>query len=616
MPTDVNATTNGLTSPPDGNRGKLQPDRKRPPLPWNNKSVVGIELKSHPVHTKPSDSKASQLEPTANNLKPCLVTPRLARTRLPWIDGISPSFRSGDRPRKASVPGGFASDGDVGVVSTPYKPPPLPTAKSGPKKFARANIALRSVGSSPSLRRKPTEAPLKRRISSVTSTGLVPSRRKSLKPPPEKKMTQGDTTLALEEPSQPLAPQSLQSARTSMVVFKTAESTHPVESPASEDVFVDITDQIDEASTPGKQKRIFPLTTTFTSQSEQLSTRRGRRTPHHQRIDDATEVFENLVDEAGRLVEDAANHGKFEEVSHIVQDATETASTIRARHLMAVGEPLKVSTPTLESSSETSSSGSFSISSRLSQGMLRRAAPPEGSSYRHDRNHVVIHVRKPHQMENIVSESSPNSPTGPSTIDWAYVKKKGQREKSSSSSSSTNSSFRRRSRSREIENGPYEPERIGSRVGFVDDSHPGRVHRRRHRRHRSSGDSGRQHKPVSKATSHIQSKRSSYYDPSEDSFDSDEDEFGLPNTMTESCRFSSTSPHPRNLKAPSLKVRDQVRAHRYSVHRHSRHQSIARNWSTSKKRITATIACLNTSLLGIIVGIYVSFFLLTYRSFD
>ncbi|KAF2493999.1 hypothetical protein BU16DRAFT_512209 [Lophium mytilinum] len=53
-----------------------------------------------------------------------------------------------------------------------------------------------------------------------------------------------------------------------------------------------------------------------------------------------------------------------------------------------------------------------------------------------------------------------------------------------------------------------------------------------------------------------------------------------------------------------MEVRDQLRAHRYGIHRHSRRQPVARNWSTSKKRIVATIACINTSLLGVVIGIY------------
>jgi MFS family permease len=41
-----------------------------------------------------------------------------------------------------------------------------------------------------------------------------------------------------------------------------------------------------------------------------------------------------------------------------------------------------------------------------------------------------------------------------------------------------------------------------------------------------------------------------------------------------------------------------------SLLRNHRRQPIARNWSSGRKRFTAAIACLNTALLGIIVGIY------------
>lgn len=37
-----------------------------------------------------------------------------------------------------------------------------------------------------------------------------------------------------------------------------------------------------------------------------------------------------------------------------------------------------------------------------------------------------------------------------------------------------------------------------------------------------------------------------------------------------------------------------------------RRQPIARNWGTTKKRITATIACINTALVGFLIGVYVS----------
>ena len=44
---------------------------------------------------------------------------------------------------------------------------------------------------------------------------------------------------------------------------------------------------------------------------------------------------------------------------------------------------------------------------------------------------------------------------------------------------------------------------------------------------------------------------------------------------------------------------------KWSIHHHRR-QPIARNWSTRRKRFTAAVTCLNTALIGMLVGIYVS----------
>ncbi|KAF3037998.1 hypothetical protein E8E12_008435 [Didymella heteroderae] len=53
----------------------------------------------------------------------------------------------------------------------------------------------------------------------------------------------------------------------------------------------------------------------------------------------------------------------------------------------------------------------------------------------------------------------------------------------------------------------------------------------------------------------------------------------------------------------TLRVREQAQ-HTFSLRRHHRRQPIARNWGTGKKRLTAVIACINTALLGIIIGVY------------
>lgn len=57
--------------------------------------------------------------------------------------------------------------------------------------------------------------------------------------------------------------------------------------------------------------------------------------------------------------------------------------------------------------------------------------------------------------------------------------------------------------------------------------------------------------------------------------------------------------HPRRNHV-SLREDQTFRLHRY------RRQPIAREWKTLRKRITAVIACVNTALVGLIAGIYVS----------
>ncbi|KAI9699512.1 MAG: hypothetical protein M1820_007143 [Bogoriella megaspora] len=42
----------------------------------------------------------------------------------------------------------------------------------------------------------------------------------------------------------------------------------------------------------------------------------------------------------------------------------------------------------------------------------------------------------------------------------------------------------------------------------------------------------------------------------------------------------------------------------FSMSRHHRRQPVARDWSQTRKRLTALVACLNTTLLGLLIGIY------------
>lgn len=101
-------------------------------------------------------------------------------------------------------------------------------------------------------------------------------------------------------------------------------------------------------------------------------------------LEKAVEGFEYLIQEAVEVAEDAADQGRIEEVTEIIEGATNAlrrTSKTPARHLMAVGEPLQISESSLnfsEDSSEISeiSSSSDKMSSNSSRTILTRDVPP------------------------------------------------------------------------------------------------------------------------------------------------------------------------------------------------------------------------------------------------
>ena len=70
---------------------------------------------------------------------------------------------------------------------------------------------------------------------------------------------------------------------------------------------------------------------------------------------------------------------------------------------------------------------------------------------------------------------------------------------------------------------------------------------------------------------------------------------------------TTVGPDDLDLKHPRKRHISIPAGQNISLGRHHHRQPIAREWPKYKKRITALIACLNTVLVGLIVGIYVSF---------
>jgi MFS family permease len=274
-----------------------------------------------------------------------------------------------------------------------------------------------------------------------------------------------------------------------------------------------------------------------------------------------------MVQEAPAVAEVAHDRGQMEELYTIIEGARDAVhdATTDPEYLMTTALPLKVS-------------GSSSSSSRLQD------RKPSAAVSRDLIDDVAPDVRPPADM-----------PRASVSYDWAYTNQNTRKEERSSVSLCSSSEH-------ESERGHAD---LGTRsdlllpklvqaaprehVDFVlrpvgRDESRGRSRRRlngdttahRHRRHRSH-----ERTPLPKARSE---PRDSGFGETETS--SDEDDM------------------PPKPYGNELTVRERAHHHTFSLRRHHRRQPIARNWSTGKKRLTASIACINTALLGIIVGIY------------
>jgi hypothetical protein len=288
------------------------------------------------------------------------------------------------------------------------------------------------------------------------------------------------------------------------------------------------------------------------SPSQPAPTRTAFERVSHRRLSNAIEDLEEMVQEAVDMADETEDRHQVEDIYTIVEEAQaaiQDTSKDPMKHLMAKTSPLSAS----EFSRERST--------------IRLEIPRAGKNQQ-----------------------------DPMSVDWAYARHGKQSNTSSSSvSSDTSDGGRSRFGTRSDLLLPPQPAQTAPRdhVDFVlrpiarDQSrgrprqrHKGepsaRVHK--HRRLRSPSD-------ISRSRSGRQQHMSSGFGQYDTSFDEEE-----------------SAPRPYGTE---MTVRGQVHHHTFSRHRYHRRQPIARNWTAGKKRLTAAIACLNTALLGIIVGIYV-----------
>lgn len=273
----------------------------------------------------------------------------------------------------------------------------------------------------------------------------------------------------------------------------------------------------------------------------------------NRRISNAVEDLEGMIQEAVEIAEDTYDQERVEEIRDIIEGTRNAIQEASAEpsHLMTTALPLEASS----SSSPTE--------------YLDDVAP---------------------NMDRIL-----NPYRASVSYDWAYSNRVDQEKDRSSTSCCSDNEEHKGDHSelgtrsdlllpKLVQPAPREhvdfvlrpvgrDESRGRPRRRVDNDHC--VHRHRHRRHRSHEEANR---PKSK---HRQT----------DSGYSEGDSYEI-------------EVLPSRPYGNELTVSEQVQHHTFSLRRHHRRQPIARNWSTGKKRLTAIIACINTALLGIIVGIY------------
>ena len=311
-------------------------------------------------------------------------------------------------------------------------------------------------------------------------------------------------------------------------------------------------------------------------------------------LNHTVEDLEGMVQEAVEIAEHAGDQVQVEEIYDIIaeaRNAIQEASDDPARHLMTTISPLKVSSDdTAERSEYYSQSecggrphGTFNERDRTT------TSPPRPFIHRD----ILSHTE-----DSAHPEARVDAPRGSTSFDWAYSHCKDHPDDESSTSSSSSSDRVERGRSQFSSRSDLllPPQRAQTAPrDHIDlvlrpmprDQSRGRLRRRdvedsviRPRRHRHR----KSHDTEPRSRSRNRRYRSSSLSRTDTSFDEEH--------------------LPVESYGKELSVREQAHHHTFSLHRHHRRQPIARNWSTGKKRLTAVIACINTGLLGIIIGIY------------
>ncbi|KAH6643148.1 major facilitator superfamily domain-containing protein [Boeremia exigua] len=301
------------------------------------------------------------------------------------------------------------------------------------------------------------------------------------------------------------------------------------------------------------------------------------------RIGKAVEDLEDMVQEAVEIADDAADYGLVEEIYDIIKDArqaTQEASGHPARHLMITSSPLPASDSSLQG--------------QENRGNWTELSPPPPL--------IVQRNIFPDSVDILPPQVQVNLQRGPLSVDWAYQPHRGPTSITSSSSRSS-SDGRGRSRLGTLSDlllppDPSQPaprEHVDHVLRHLRDHSRGRSHHRIVRDRAVRSRKPHRHRRLRSVSSPDRGARTT----------------SRPHCTGQSCSESSFSGQscdeehlPSRPYGGTLHLWDQAQRHTVNRRQQHRRQPIARNWGTGKKRLAAVIACINTALLGIVIGVY------------
>lgn len=558
---------------------------------------------------------SAPVEPSSRSIIRRPSSLNASRRRLPWLDGKVSSDKQGHRKHR-HVPGEFVSDDDDtswSTISSNVQPSPTrPKSPNPPLNTHMPNNASSAY------------------TPSMYSTGAVSG--VSTGPPAESPRPYRSYEALVSSPEKP----KVAFSETDNISHNTRRTDTSFESSAT--------------STPRLQppltlKRVSPVPISNPRESTEESEKPLQPTPTKTRLQKAIGGMENPAQHAIDVAKYDPDHHQSDSVSEVLESVSRSLE--RTPSPSSRMDPLLVSDSLDTSSDETPTEAEASLSPKTNHSSHTVALPIQSSA--ENANPVSpTHARKdatsrPRSLRSSSSTSIVLTPkqfyerkSADSIVtDWAYVKgrtppARAQTPSPSSSSTSTSS--------------PADVERQGSahwrawhnntkrplypnNSQYVDGhvrsihSPPTKDEVHDHiKRHGvpptpPRGSSLRHRNANPPAHKHFQRFRSSD-NPSEtrnrrkERSNERSERYGGPRRRKLPQPQPWNDLNPRSFEGFGMghPARTHVSfrgAEGLDIFKRQRREPIARNWGTAKKRITATIACINTALVGYLIGVYV-----------